>query len=251
MQTKICSRCRNEYPATEEYFHKQKKGKYGVTSRCKKCVSETWHNHERQEVVERGEETSPFFKVCKGCGNSYPATEEFFRPDSHYKNGLRARCRECESTYSKNYKESNPEKVKQWARDFIEQDPERYRKYRRDYHARKKNDPQYRLSRAVGARMHLSLKESKGGNHWEDLVGYTVDDLRKHLELQFTDEMSWENYGSYWHVDHIRPVSDFKFTSPKDKEFLECWSLWNLQPLEGPENMSKGDRCDEPPLPLL
>lgn len=38
METKICSKCEREYPATLEYFNKQKGGKYGLRSACNNCV---------------------------------------------------------------------------------------------------------------------------------------------------------------------------------------------------------------------
>jgi hypothetical protein len=37
-QTKICTTCKKEYPATDEYWHKMKNGKYGYRSKCKECL---------------------------------------------------------------------------------------------------------------------------------------------------------------------------------------------------------------------
>lgn len=37
VQFKVCSSCNVRMPATSEYFHKQKAGKYGYTSKCKSC----------------------------------------------------------------------------------------------------------------------------------------------------------------------------------------------------------------------
>ena len=49
--------------------------------------------------------------------------------------------------------------------------------------------------------------------------------------------MNWDNYGKYWHLDHIKPASWFKYSSHTDKDFLQCWSLNNLQPLKAMDNM--------------
>ncbi len=54
--------------------------------------------------------------------------------------------------------------------------------------------------------------------------------------------MSWENYGSYWWLDHIKPRSSFNYESPDDKELKECWALENLQPLEKIANIRKGNK---------
>ena len=70
------------------------------------------------------------------------------------------------------------------------------------------------------------------------MLGYSVEDLKKHLELQFTSEMSWDNYGSYWHIDHKIPKS---FASNKT-ELINLFQLDNLQPLEAKLNISKHNR---------
>ena len=117
---------------------------------------------------------------------------------------------------------------------------------------RRRANPKFRVSDNVSGAMRKSIAERKAGRHWEDLVGYTLDDLMNHLESQFTKGMVWENYGNGgWHIDHIRPVSDFNFSSPEDPEFVACWSLWNLQPLWARDNFSKRDKCPAPPLPLV
>jgi hypothetical protein len=101
--------------------------------------------------------------------------------------------------------------------------------------------PEVKLSKYFAHRMRLSLKSGKGGRHWEDVVGYRVGDLRGHLESQFADGMSWENYGA-WHVDHKLPVASFNFATVDDPDFKECWSLGNLQPLWAIDNMRKGSK---------
>jgi hypothetical protein len=73
------------------------------------------------------------------------------------------------------------------------------------------------------------------------MVGYSAEQLKKHLEEQFTDGMNWENYGQ-WHIDHIKPISSFEFDSSEHKQFKVCWSLDNLQPMWGIENIKKGNK---------
>ena len=82
---------------------------------------------------------------------------------------------------------------------------------------------------------------SKNGRHWEDLVGYTSQELREHLESLFTDGMSWGNKGK-WQIDHIIPKSFFKIKEVGDVEFRMCWSLDNLQPLWAKDNILKSNK---------
>ena len=39
MDTKICSKCKRELPATTEFYHRDKIGKFGLRSWCKECSS--------------------------------------------------------------------------------------------------------------------------------------------------------------------------------------------------------------------
>ena len=86
-----------------------------------------------------------------------------------------------------------------------------------------------------------ALKANKKGRSWEMLVGYSLIDLKNHLQDRFKTGMDWHNYGE-WHIDHIIPVSWFNFEYASDPEFKKCWDLDNLQPLWAEENMKKGNR---------
>lgn len=74
-----------------------------------------------------------------------------------------------------------------------------------------------------------------------DILGYTVEDLVKHLESKFQKGMSWDNYGKNgWEIDHIIPDSYFHYSSIEDIGFKDSWALDNLQPLWYWDNRSKG-----------
>ena len=75
------------------------------------------------------------------------------------------------------------------------------------------------------------------------MLGYSPKELKEHLESQFTDGMSWDNM-SEWHIDHIRPVSSFNFTTTECEDFKKCWALENLQPLWAADNLAKNNKWD-------
>ena len=75
------------------------------------------------------------------------------------------------------------------------------------------------------------------------LIGCTQEELISHLEKQFTPEMNWDNYGPYFHIDHIIPCNAWDLTN--DLELKACFHYTNLQPLVGPENLSKSDKYCE------
>ncbi len=93
------------------------------------------------------------------------------------------------------------------------------------------------LSMNISTAIWASLKGNKGG-HWETLVGYNLEQLKKHLEKQFQPGMTWDNYGE-WHIDHKIPKSVFNFSKPEHMDFKRCWALKNLQPMWKNENLSK------------
>ena len=107
--------------------------------------------------------------------------------------------------------------------------------------AKRLSIPQNRLNSNMSRRVRYSIK-NKNRLSWQKLLGYTISELILHLEVQFQDGMSWKNYGM-WHIDHIRPLVAFSFSSYKDIEFTECWALSNLQPLWAKDNMSKSSKC--------
>jgi len=65
------------------------------------------------------------------------------------------------------------------------------------------------------------------------------EELKDYLEARFTSDMSWDNYGSYWQIDHIRPCASFDLTDPI--QFKQACHYTNLQPLWWFENISKSD----------
>jgi hypothetical protein len=106
---------------------------------------------------------------------------------------------------------------------------------------KRKSDPVFRLNCNIKTAISMSLKGNKNGWHWENIINFTLQDLISHLEKQFKDGMSWDNYGK-WHVDHIIPITWWKFIAYSDKEFKQCWALCNLQPLWAIDNIKKGNR---------
>jgi len=106
--------------------------------------------------------------------------------------------------------------------------------------ARIKSDPIFRLSLRI--RDSLKKRLESGGYAKKhptlELLGWDFVQLKSHLENQFTSKMCWNNYGSYWNIDHIVPLSWFK---TKNQVIKKGWALKNLQPLEKDINFSKNN----------
>jgi hypothetical protein len=192
-------------------------------------------------------------KKCTKCGEIKPITEFYKNPGNL--DGYHGWCKECHRKWRKNYKAVNRDIIRQKDKEYRLNHPnsgKRQLKYReahreilkeryKEQYKKKMLDPTSKLSFRTHTSICNSLAGRKHGKKWEDIVGYTVEDLKKHLEKQFTEGMSWNNYGK-WHLDHIIPLSVFNYSSPCDFDFKRCWSLRNLQPLWGFDNLRKNNK---------
>jgi hypothetical protein len=144
----------------------------------------------------------------------------------------------------KKWSEQNKEHLSQYIKEYRENNKDKIKKTKRDYERnRKASDPLYKLISYFRTAIYQVLKESnvEKNKHYFDVLQYTPEELITHLELQFNDTMCWENYGE-WHVDHIKPISSFNIVEMGDEEFMKCWSLGNLQPMWGIDNIKKSNK---------
>ena len=81
------------------------------------------------------------------------------------------------------------------------------------------------------------------------LIGCNSMEFKHHIENQFKRGMTWENYGTLWHIDHILPCASFDHTNKK--QVAQCWHYTNLRPLLAVENILKSDTITEPQMSLL
>jgi len=135
-----------------------------------------------------------------------------------------------------------------WKKENKEKCLEAVRKSNRK---RRKNDPEYRALCNLRHRFKEVMgKTKKGGSERHDkLLGCSTKEFNQHIESQFTRQMTWENYGTYWHMDHILPCASFNQSD--EAQVKVCWHWTNLQPLEAKANMAKSDTITEPQMNLL
>jgi hypothetical protein len=143
--------------------------------------------------------------------------------------------------YQRQYRLKNREKRLAQKKEWCKNNKERQRSnLRRRHVARMSSDPLYKLERNLRKRLAMAIKKhSKTGSAVRDL-GCSIDELKQHLESKFLPGMTWNNYGRFgWHIDHIRPLSQFDLTNPEQLK-IAC-HYTNLQPLWWRDNLSKGD----------
>jgi hypothetical protein len=152
--------------------------------------------------------------------------------------------REKRLKYFSEWQRKNRENLNEYHKKWREKNIDKWRESKRNYEkTRKSNDPLYKLIANFRTAIYQVLKENnlnKNGHYFE-ILKYSPEELIQHLENQFTDGMNWENYGD-WHVDHKLPITYFNISEPGDEEFMKCWSLDNLQPMWGEENIKKSNK---------
>lgn len=206
-QTKVCNKCNEEKPVSE--FHPYNKGGNTLRPTCKDCGladGREW----RAANLEKVREASRQARL-----RNIDAAREYDRKRSKEKN-IRSR------EYKAAYFQANKERLMK-------------RKAEREK-ARRHADPIYRFMHNMRKSI-WSASIGKSTSKAIKALGYSSDELRSHLERQFVRGMSWDNYGTHWHVDHIRPIASFDLSDPD--QFRECWNLPNLRPLKAMENMRK------------
>jgi len=187
---------------------------------------------------------------------------EFYKDKSRL-NGYDCRCKECAKARSRKNSKKNPDYMKNYNREWLNKNPNYKKEWREknpnylspcrienpNYHNeymkkymnnRYKIDSMFRLNHNMANGICKSLKSNKNGS-WLSLILYTLEQLKEHLENLFLLGMTWENYGK-WHIDHLIPLSLWRFEKAEDREFKQCWALANLQPLWGKDNLIKGNK---------
>jgi hypothetical protein len=185
-------------------------------------------------------------RTCIKCGETKRLYDFLKQQSGRYGGNVCRKCEQRKKHLQAKHRNQERRKLKPpWIPPTpltAEEKRERDRRYKAKYRASYRADPMNRINRRISetVRRHFrAMKNSKPSGGWNQVVGYSLAELKAHIEAQFTEGMSWENYGE-WHIDHIKPKAAFTFLSISDSEFLECWALSNLQPLWGEENVAKG-----------
>ena len=234
---KTCKTCGHEKPLDE--FCRDKHRRDGHADHCRVCSAERqrkWRAENAnlvkthsQRYYDRNRETI-LARVQKRRADNPERQAEIEK--ARY-----ARHRDKRLSANRKYRAENRTQVDAKIKEWRAAHPEAVIQWRRDADRRNSADPAYRLKKRIAAALRRSLRD-KGGRPSLELLGFTADELKAHIERQFLRGMSWENMGE-WHIDHIVPLSSFDLESLESGDFKRAWSLPNLRPMWGTDNVRK------------
>ena len=184
-------------------------------------------------------------RKCSLCKLELELNSSNFHKNKNEVDGFNYRCKKCKLTHYNSNKEKYKSNSITWQNSNPEKNSSIQKKYRqsekgidvrkqhrkKEYNQKYGVDMEWTLLRNLRIRLRNALKKEFKSGKTIELLGCSIKEYALYLEKQFDENMNWENYGTYWEVDHIQPLSkggSFHFT--------------NTQPMHFSENRSKGNR---------
>jgi hypothetical protein len=232
-----CNVCGDKCLVENKYY---KKNGGGSCDKFCRGVSES-------RKVDNGSE-----RKCARCKEWKPHKEYYESPT---KLGIRCYCKECCKEKEKEY-HKRPEvklRMKEWNKQYRQtpkgreacrkscktyQQTPRAKEVRKIWNKKLRGTVKGNIDNRMGPTLRRVLGSKKAGRRWEDILGYTSEELIAHLNTTMPEGYTWDDL-SKLHIDHIIPISHFKYSSTEDPDFKKCWDLTNLQLLPAAENLEK------------
>jgi hypothetical protein len=220
---KLCPTCKQVKPITN--FNKNKTRKDGYQRECRECNHIHHNKHYQTKKSPRLKENlKEGYKICTCCKQELPLNN--FKPGKG-RFGVGATCKICFNKKWNEYQKQTGQNKK-------------HNKLKRQ------NDIQWKLKANLRGRYLDALKRHTSGGKVNkhhsaiELLGCDIDFYKQYLEKQFKPDMTWENHGIVWEIDHIKPCAAFNLIDSNQQK--ECFHYTNTQPLYYSDNRSKGDK---------
>lgn len=189
---------------------------------CKKCNIKK----SLDDFCNRKGEVDGKHRYCKICLNSNFKT--------YYHTSGRKK-----SIYYKQYRENNKEYFNKYCTNHYHTNKDLYREWNRNQYD---TNIEFKIKHIVSARIHSALKtyQTLKRDRTIEYLGCSIEEYANYLESKFTPEMTWENQGTYWEIDHIKPIDSFDLND--ENQLYEAFHYTNTQPLNWKENREKSNK---------
>ena len=208
---KRCSKCDNEKGLSEFSFRKDTQRYRNQYRDCIKLINKEYQFMNKDEIKIRREENRENLKN-----------------------------RNWKRIYDIDYRERNRDKIQLYKKNYFQNiKQELYKKIKK----RKDEDINFRLPCNLRKRVLNAFKAQnvRKTNKTFHLLGCSHSFLRLWIESQLYGEMTLENYGKTWCLDHSLPIASFNLLDEND---MKCFNWINLRPMYVKDNIVKGDKID-------
>jgi hypothetical protein len=262
---KICSNCKQEMPATAKFFYKKSADNQNILrNKCKQCMI-VLNNKNKQLRRKKGFEYWTTIKRRKDKAKQLGITYENWRHILYQRDIISTKKKQLDklkkrlnkfvkqkkdSMYYKKYYQICSQEWQELTKNKPQENTLIYKikyKYDTDFNLKERLRNQLSKQKKKYPNLDYAIRQAVSNNQntkYLDILGYKKEQLKSHLEKQFTKDMTWKAFrNGDIHIDHIKPQSLFNLKDIND--IKECWSLNNLQPLWAKDNIIKSNKYKE------
>jgi len=208
---KKCSKCGEDKTLNNFYFVKRE-NRYEL--KCKECRPTNYRKLTKEEKEKKKLINKK--SLIKHKEKYYKKVKEYYNKTKHNK-------KDYYKEKHENYVKNNREKVREYNKSYL-------KKYFKN-----NNNIKYKIERRLRGRLLQEIKKGIQGKEINKfcsaliLLNCKIEFFIKYIESQFEKEMTWENWGKVWELDHIKGCCNFDLT--KLEEQKKCFNYKNLRPL--------------------
>jgi len=212
---KLCSHCKTE--KSYDCYAKNKRQTDGYHYYCKDCT--------KAHKAKRKDKNAEYQKKWISANIEHKRAYE----RQYYKDNQDT-LREKRAQVPLEVRRKHNNRPEKRAKEAIIRTTPEYKEKRRLYiRERYHSDPSYKISKILRARLRGCINNESKRSGALDLLGISVNRFKSYLENIFLKGMTWENHGTVWHIDHIKPCYTFDLNDYEQQKI--CFHYTNMQPL--------------------
>jgi len=250
---RVCKECKLEKELSEYYLKSNGKPR---TSYCKSCYGKVYkanpeyrknyYQNNKEELKKKNKkwfeenDRTEYMKVYREKNSDKLKSDmKLYREKN--KEGLK----ESKKRYRENLSDEKKDEIRKRQRELYHLNNQKDTK--KEYVNEKlKTDNFFKLKFNIRSLIRNAFKRSFTSKSKKtiEILGCSFEEFKIHLESQFDDKMNWENQGTYWHMDHIIPIS----SAQTEEDVYRLNHYTNFQPLYWEDNLKKSNKIENPQL---
>ena len=193
-------------------------------------------------------------KKCCRCG--IISLKSNFHENKKSSDVLFSQCKSCVIQKQRIYDHKNRDKIHARMNDYYLKNHDQINEYNKKYKKENRNkinfykknrrdlDLNFKLACNLRSRTSIAFKSQnvRKTNKTFDLLGCSHSFFKNWIIHQLYGNMTIENYGSVWQIDHCLPLASFNLLDENDMK--KCFNWINLRPMYSKENNSKNNKID-------